>query len=63
MSDLHGEFEKFLNMLDEIEFSSNDKLVILGDVIDRGLESVPLLQYIMQHKNMEYCWEIMSICS
>jgi serine/threonine protein phosphatase 1 len=40
-------------MLDEIEFSSNDKLVILGDVIDRGLESVPLLQYIMQHKNME----------
>ncbi|HOQ36748.1 MAG TPA: fructose-bisphosphatase class III [Acetivibrio sp.] len=53
MSDLHGEFQKFLNMLDEIQFGSSDQLIILGDVIDRGPESIPLLQYIMEHNNME----------
>lgn len=53
MSDLHGEYEKFLNMLDEIEFSNSDQLIILGDVIDRGSKSMPLLQFIIKHKNME----------
>lgn len=52
-SDPHGEYRKFLNMLDKINFNENDKMIILGDVIDRGSESIPLLQFIMRQKNME----------
>lgn len=52
-SDPHGEYRKFLNILDKINFNENDKMIILGDVIDRGSESIPLLQFIMRQKNME----------
>jgi len=53
-SDLHGyplgKFKKLLSMAD---FSENDRLIILGDVIDRGEESIPLLLWIMEQKNVE----------
>jgi serine/threonine protein phosphatase 1 len=52
-SDIHGEYRKFLNMLDKINFNEDDTMIILGDVIDRGNESIPLLQFIMRQKNME----------
>lgn len=53
MSDIHGEYQKFLNMIDKINFSVDDKMIILGDVIDRGTESIPLLKHIMKNNNME----------
>ena len=37
-SDLHGEDEKFEQLLRLIRFSSSDKLFVIGDVIDRGKE-------------------------
>ena len=36
MSDIHGEYEKYLKMLDLIGFRDEDELYVLGDVIDRG---------------------------
>ena len=36
MSDLHGEYELYLKMLEKINFSDDDVLYILGDVMDRG---------------------------
>ena len=36
MSDIHGELDKFEQMLELIRFSDEDHLYILGDVIDRG---------------------------
>ena len=36
MSDLHGHYQKYLQMLDMIHFSDNDDLYMLGDVVDRG---------------------------
>jgi len=44
MSDLHGQYQKYLQMLDMIHFSDNDDLYILGDVVDRGPQSAELLQ-------------------
>ena len=36
MSDLHGEYEKYLEMLKKIKFTDDDVLYVLGDVVDRG---------------------------
>ena len=47
MADLHGERDFFLEMLEQIQFSPEDHLYILGDVIDRGTGSVDLLEQIM----------------
>lgn len=52
MSDLHGyPIEKFLKILEEINFSSDDFLYVLGDVIDRGKDGVKLLKWLMQNHN------------
>ena len=52
MSDLHGCRKEFDEMLKLIRFSDYDELWIIGDVCDRGKESIPLLREIMAHENM-----------
>ncbi|MBQ2725207.1 MAG: metallophosphoesterase [Clostridia bacterium] len=44
MSDLHGQYEKYLKMLEKISFSEEDDLYIVGDVVDRGPQPVELLR-------------------
>jgi serine/threonine protein phosphatase 1 len=51
MSDIHGCFDEFLEMLNKIKFSNNDELYIIGDVVDRGPKPIELLLYLMEHKN------------
>lgn len=52
ISDIHGEYEKYLKMLDLINFSENDILFILGDVCDRGKKPVSVLRHMMMHSNI-----------
>lgn len=51
-SDIHGQYRLFKKMLKDIRFSDDDLLYILGDIIDRGPESIPMLQDIMQRDNV-----------
>ena len=51
-SDIHGQYSRFKNMLDAIHFTEDDFLYILGDIIDRGPESIPMLQDIMKRDNV-----------
>lgn len=52
MSNLHGMYDKFISMLEQINFNSNDHLYILGDVLDRGDKSLEIIDYIRNHKNI-----------
>lgn len=52
MSDVHGEYEKYLTMLERISFSENDTLFVLGDVVDRGPEPIRLLQDMASRDNV-----------
>ena len=52
MSDLHGKYKLFLEMLELIQFSDKDTLYIIGDVVDRGEEPIRILQYIMKCENI-----------
>ena len=52
MSDIHGEYQKYLNMLELIQFSDKDSLFILGDVVDRGPEPVSVLKDMMLRPNV-----------
>ena len=51
-SDIHGDFDRFLKLLQDINFSSNDKMYVLGDVIYRIDKSFKLMKYIMDTPNM-----------
>lgn len=53
MSDLHGQEAAFFQMLEKINFSKEDRLYIIGDVVDRGAGGVRLLRYIEKQENMK----------
>lgn len=52
ISDIHGEIDLFMSMLDVIEFGDEDTLFILGDVINRGKHGIALLTFIKDKSNM-----------
>ncbi len=53
-SDLHGyPLERFLALLSSVNFSDEDYLFILGDVIDRGEEGVKILEWLLVQPNVE----------
>lgn len=52
MSDLHGMYELYKRMLDEIRLSDEDTLYILGDVVDRGEGGMKILLDLEGRKNI-----------
>lgn len=52
MSDLHGMFDEFIEMLDLIRFSSEDNLIIIGDIFDRGPNPIEIIDFIAGRKNI-----------
>lgn len=52
MSDLHGCYDKYKQMLKKTEFKDADTLYILGDVIDRGDDGIKILLDMMEHSNI-----------
>ena len=52
MSDLHGMLEKYTEMLDVINFSDSDTLIINGDICDRGPRSAEIYLDVMERDNV-----------
>lgn len=52
VSDLHGEYELFLELLDQIGFSESDEMIVCGDIIDKGVHSVKLAKFIFSMSNI-----------
>ncbi len=52
ISDMHGCYEKYQELLKTIEFGTNDTLYVLGDVIDRGHNSFELLLDMASRPNV-----------
>lgn len=52
MGDIHGEADRFHGMIEKIQLSQEDTLILLGDVIDRGPDGIALLLEIMQMPNV-----------
>ena len=54
ISDIHGEYDLFEELLDIIGLRDDDKLYILGDVLDRGPHPIRALLKIMEMPNAEF---------
>ena len=52
VSDLHGEYELFVALLEKIGFSEADEMYVCGDIIDKGDSSVRLLRYVFERENI-----------
>ncbi|MBR5341642.1 MAG: fructose-bisphosphatase class III [Erysipelotrichaceae bacterium] len=53
ISDTHGLYKRYEAMLKKIQLKDEDKLYVLGDVIDRGPQSFEILFDIMNRNNTE----------
>lgn len=47
VSDIHGDCAGFDGMLESVGFGPKDALVIVGDILERGRESLPLLKRVV----------------
>ncbi len=48
VSDVHGNLDYLKGLLEKISFSREDILILLGDLIEKGPQSIETLQYIIQ---------------
>ena len=48
ISDIHAHRSWLERLLKKIDFSEKDMLIILGDMIEKGPESLETIRYIMQ---------------
>jgi serine/threonine protein phosphatase 1 len=51
ISDIHGEYQKFIALLDKIQLKDTDTLYVLGDVLDRGTHPIKTLLKLMEMPN------------
>ena len=52
VSDIHGEYDSYLRLLEALHFSAQDTLYIIGDLLDRGPQPMTLVQDIMGRENV-----------
>lgn len=51
-SNLRGNYEKYIEMIDTINLKESDTLYILGDIVDRGRDGVKILRDMMRKPNI-----------
>lgn len=54
VADIHGCYEEYMELMQKINFSEEDRLYILGDILDRGPNPMKVLLDIMKKKNVTY---------
>ena len=51
MSDIHGQYDMFIELLRKINLKDEDTLYVLGDVLDRGPHPIKVLLKLMEMPN------------
>lgn len=52
ISDIHGCYDEFMQLLKKANFSQEDTLIINGDIIDRGTQNLKVIEFIMSNSNV-----------
>lgn len=55
MSDIHGHYNEFLQMLEKIQFHAHDILICAGDYIDKGPKNFEMMNWIAQAPENVVC--------
>ncbi len=52
IADIHGQYDRFMDLLKQIALRDSDTLYILGDVLDRGPHPIQTLRKLMEMPNV-----------
>lgn len=55
-ADVHGEYNKYVALLERLRFGNSDTLYVLGDVIDQKPDGIRILQDMMARPNVVPIW-------
>ena len=62
ISDIHGEKDLLIKLLNKVKFNDNDYLFLLGDFVGKGKDSLNTLRYIMDLSQKENVFLIVGNC-
>lgn len=51
--DVHGMYKKFIDVFNQIKLDDNDKMIFLGDYIDRGEECLEMMKFVVDNIDNE----------
>lgn len=54
ISDIHGCYDQYQELLHKLEFDAEEELFILGDALDRGSEPIKVLLDLMNRENVTF---------
>ena len=65
VGDIHGAWDKFKSMYDKVKFNpEKDRMIFLGDYLDRGDNPVAVMDFILEHKDtMGMKFEKLPLCA
>ena len=55
ITDIHGEYDKLCNLLNKLKLTGNDKIVFMGDYIDRGERSKDVVDKVISMSSICDC--------
>lgn len=62
VSDIHGSIDLFKQLLEKVNYTDDDRLIILGDIIDKGPNSIELIEYVAELLKQEHVHMILGNC-
>ena len=62
ISDIHGCYTQFAELLNLIRFKDTDILYVLGDIVDRGPHPIKVLSALMELPNFICTYGIAKCC-
>ncbi len=62
VSDIHGRLDWFQGLLDRVSFSAQDVLVVLGDFLEKGPQSLDTLRFLMELQTTHQVYFVTGNC-
>ena len=62
VSDIHGNLPFFRGLLEQVSFCQDDILILAGDMLEKGRDSLALLRYIMQLEQTHTVYPLCGNC-
>lgn len=62
ISDIHADLVAFKKLLKKVKFTQQDVLILLGDMVEKGPNSLELLQYVIQLRKTHTIYAVCGNC-
>lgn len=62
ISDIHGNLSFFRALMEQIRFTPDDALVLVGDMLEKGTDSLPLLRHLMSLSKTHQIYPLCGNC-